>query len=104
MPPGKHVSVHAQENFLRTIERVAFFFLAPGFTDHWPSDYEFKVRTIGFMVTVHGSSSPLRHRALQQLSGQGPASLALRAGQNERVSKILPKQAPKEMPCAVSST
>ena len=35
----------AQENFLRTIERVAFFFLAPGFTDHWPSDYEFKVRT-----------------------------------------------------------
>lgn len=33
-----------QENFLRTIERMAFFFLAPGFTDHWPSDYEFKVR------------------------------------------------------------
>lgn len=38
-----------QENFLRTLERVAFFFLAPGFTDHWPSDYEFKVRTQRFM-------------------------------------------------------
>ena len=39
----------AQENFLRTIERVAFFFLAPGFTDHWPSDYEFKVRALRFV-------------------------------------------------------
>ena len=33
-----------QENFLRTLERVLFFFLAPGLTDHWPCDYERKVR------------------------------------------------------------
>ena len=32
-----------QENFLRTLERILFFFLAPGLTDHWPCDYECKV-------------------------------------------------------------
>ena len=32
-----------QENFLRTLERIFFFFLAPGLTDHWPCDYERKV-------------------------------------------------------------
>jgi hypothetical protein len=37
-------NMHAQENFLRTLERVFFFFLAPGLTDHWPCDYERKVR------------------------------------------------------------
>jgi hypothetical protein len=35
--------MHAQENFLRTLERIAFLFLAPGLTDHWPCDYERKV-------------------------------------------------------------
>ena len=43
--------LHAQENFLRTLERIFFFFLAPGLTDHWPCDYERKVP----LLALHAS-------------------------------------------------
>ena len=50
-----------QENFLRTLERVIFMFLAPGLTDHWPCDYERKVccplHSIILLLPMHHKSS-----------------------------------------------
>ena len=34
------------ENIVRTFERFSLFFLAPGLSDHWPSDYETRLRKL----------------------------------------------------------
>ncbi|KAK9839591.1 hypothetical protein WJX84_009899 [Apatococcus fuscideae] len=35
---------YRHESPVRTLERLVFLFIAPGLTDHWPSDYEYCLR------------------------------------------------------------